>query len=478
MAATSGDEMAAENLLGTSPGNASSLPRTMAIPGEEPTRQKVRKRIIDLAGPTLVEMFLVTFVQMIDMMMVGHVGPAAVAAVGLTNQPILFALSAFMALNVGTTAIVARSIGAGDRLTAERAATQTLVITVLLAVLVAGFGFHFAREIILLMGAGPDVVRAGTGFMQLVSLSLIFSTIGMSVTAVLRGAGDTKTPMWVNALTNVLVIIGDYVFIYGHLGFQAMGAVGAGWATLLARVFSAAIFLYLIISRRSALTISWRGYRYDAALVGRILKVGFPAALEQFAMRGGMLTFVRIVASLGTVTYAAHQIALNVLGLSFMPGMAFGMAATTLVGQNLGAKRPDWAEKSGYETRYLGMILATFMGAVFFLGGPWIMRLYTNEPEVIHLGSIALKIIGLVQPAQSTQFVLAGGLRGAGDTRWPLYATTAGVWGVRLTLASLLVLHLNAGLTGAWIAMAVDQFARSLFIGYRYKSGKWKAAKV
>lgn len=460
---------------------ADSVPvgATAPFPSREgPTKQQVRKTILALAGPTLVEMFLVTFVQMIDMIMVGHVGPAAVVAVGLTNQPILFALSAFMALNVGTTALVARAIGAGDRATAERAATQTLVITFFLALLVAGLGFSYARNIILLMGAGPDVVDQGTGFMKLVSLSLIFSTIGMSVAASLRGVGDTRTPMWINVLTNILVIVGDYIFIYGHLGFPAMGAVGAGWATLLARVISAIIFLSAIFNPRGALTLAWRGYRFDGELVKRILKIGFPAALEQFVMRGGMLTFVRIVASLGTVTYAAHQIALNILGLSFMPGMAFGMAATTLVGQNLGAQRPDWAERSGYETRHLGIILASFMGAVFFFFGPWIIRLYTSDPEVIRLGSIALKIIGLIQPAQSSQFVLAGGLRGAGDTRWPLYATAAGVWGVRITLAYFLVLHLGLGLTGAWLAMAVDQFTRSLFIGYRYKSGKWKAVKV
>ncbi|HEY3315104.1 MAG TPA: MATE family efflux transporter [Bacillota bacterium] len=185
-----------------------------------------------------------------------------------------------------------------------------------------------------------------------------------------------------------------------------------------------------------------------------------------------------IVAGLGTIVYAAHQIAINITNLSFMPGLGFSIAATTIVGQCLGQKRPDWAEKSAYETRLMGMIVASSMGLLFFFGGPLIMRLYTADPEVIRLGSIALKVVAIIQPAQSTAFILSGGLRGAGDTTWPVISTAIGVWGFRVVLSFTFVKVLGWGLAGAWWAMAADQLVRSLFISTRFKGGRWKRVLV
>jgi len=167
-----------------------------------------------------------------------------------------------------------------------------------------------------------------------------------------------------------------------------------------------------------------------------------------------------------------------VLSLSFMPGQAFGMSATTLVGQSLGAKDPALAERCGYEARRLGMFVAALMSGVFFFLGPQIASLYTNDPEVIRQTALSLKIIALVQPMQSTQFILAGGLRGAGDTRWPLYSTFLGIWVGRVLLATLFVQVLGFGLWGAWLAMAMDQVGRSIFISYRFRLGRWKEIKV
>jgi putative MATE family efflux protein len=213
-------------------------------------------------------------------------------------------------------------------------------------------------------------------------------------------------------------------------------------------------------------------------LIQRIIKVGAPAMLEQLVMRFGMVTYTRVVSGLGTMVYAAHQIGMNIVGLSFTPGMGFGMAATSLVGRSLGRKRPDWAETYGWQTRRIGTMVATFMGFVFFFGGGYLAALYTDDPDVIKNAATALKIIALVQPLQSTQFILAGALRGAGDTRWPLISTLVGVVFVRVALATLFVKVLNWGLMGAWLAMAIDQCTRSMFIYFRYRSGHWKTARV
>ncbi len=445
----------------------------------EPTRAALRAQIVKLAGPAIVEQFLITLVQMVDMIMVSRLGAAATAAVGLTNQPIFLALAAFMALNVGTTAIVARSIGAGDVEQARQAARQTLVLTIIMGLGMAAGLYLSAGWVIRAMRAGPDVLPLGVTFMRFIAASMIFSTFSMSLSAVLRGAGDTRTPMMVNVAANLVVIILDALLIYGNLGAPRLGIAGAGVATLVARLVAAILTARVVFGGRSVIKLSLRErFGFDRVMIGRIMRIGVWAAAEQFIMRAGMILFVTVVAGLGTDTYAAHQIAINIVGLSFMPGLGFSIAATTVVGQSLGQKRPDWAEKGAYETRRLSMIVATFMGLVFFFGAPLLMRLYTPEMDVITQGIIALRIIALIQPAQSTAFVLAGGLRGAGDTTWPVISTAVGVWGFRVFLSWVFVEILGWGIAGAWWAMAADQAVRSLIIYYRFHGGQWKKVTV
>ncbi len=188
--------------------------------------------------------------------------------------------------------------------------------------------------------------------------------------------------------------------------------------------------------------------------------------------------FVRIVAGLGTVVYASHQISLNILSLSFQPGQAFGIAASSLVGRSIGAKELSKAESYAKETRKIGSLISTFMAIIFFFFGPQIVGLYSKDPRIIQNASIALKIIALVQPFQSSQLILAGALRGAGDTFWPLVATFVGVLLIRVVLAHLLVNIFGYGLAGAWMAVFMDQFVRWFFVYMRFRTGKWKYIKI
>jgi putative MATE family efflux protein len=439
----------------------------------------IRAKITSLAGPALVEMSLMTLVMMVDMMMVGRLGPWAIAAVGLSNQPMFFATAMFMALNVGTTALVARLVGAKEVERASDAARQTLMLTLALGLGMGGALFAASGPILRLMGAQPDVARAGVVYLRIVSGGLVFSVVSMSMTAVLRGAGDMKTPMRVNAVANVLNVAGNALLIHGLLGFPRLEVAGAAVATVISRVVACAMTLAVVFSGRFVVRLSVRDrYRLEPELVGRILRVGVPAALEQFVMRGGQLAFARIVASLGTLTYAAHQIALNVESLSFMPGFAFQMACTTLVGQSLGARRPELAERCAREARRFGVLVMGSMGVVLFFLGRQVVLLYNHHPEVVSQGALMLRVIALVQPALATNFILAGALRGAGDTRWVLVATLVGIWGVRVTLAYVLAINLGLGLLGAWLAMAGDMCVRALLVYARFRSGKWKQLRV
>lgn len=439
----------------------------------------IRKKVLKLAGPSLTEMVLINFIQMLNMIMVGRVGAEAVSAVGMTNQPIFFALALFIALNVGTTAIVSRAIGAGEAEHANEAAQQSFIINICLSIVVMIIGYLFAKPILIFMGAHDEVLREGVPYAKIQFLSLGFTTVSMGLSAVLRGAGDTVTPMRVNILNNIILVMVGFPLIYGYFGLPKLGVVGAGVATMVASAIGAFCFIYILFSGKSVIQLKFSQlWKFDRALILRIMKIGLPSAGEQFAMRGGQMIYAIVVAGLGTITFAANQICFNILGLSFMPGMAFAAAATTLVGQALGARNPELAEKFGWEVRKIGAYVAGFIGLLFILFAPYLMMPYTSQAEVVEQGAIALRVIGFIQISQATGFILAGALRGAGDTKYPLYATFIGVWGFRVVLCLLLVNLLEWGILGAWIAIAADQFVRSLIILHRYKSGKWKSIKV
>jgi putative MATE family efflux protein len=451
--------------------------KTKAIPSIV-EQEDSGKRIWKLTLPSLVELLLGTLFGMVDMVMVGNVNTQSLAAVGITNQPMMLALAVFQALNVGSMALVARFIGNGDEEMAGKVVKQTLILTVIMGIAVSTIGFLFAEQVVKFMGAKPDVLPLATSYMKIIALGGVFISTTMGIGAALRGAGDTITPMRYNVVTNLLNVVLNYILIYGKLGFPAMGVSGAAISTTISRAIAMIMAFSALRHPDSILKLSKKyDYTLDFDIIGRILKIGIPSGLEQFVLRTGQIEFARTVAGLGTAVFAAHQVALNVFGLSFAPSMAFGMAATTLVGQSLGAKRSDVAEKYGHETRRRGMYVAAAIASLFFFFGRQIAGMYTQDHQVISLSVNCLKIIAIMQPMQSTQFILAGALRGAGDTRWPLYSTFIGVWGIRVVLAKVFI-KMGWGLTGAWIAQGCDQVFRSIFIYQRYNSGRWKKMRI
>lgn len=449
------------------------------LPQLRQENKAITSKVFNLAGPALAEMMLISLVSMADMMMVGRLGAAAVASIGLTNQPMFFATAIFMALNVGTTALVARFIGAKNPEDAAIAARQSVLITLGLAIAVTALGYWAAPYVLTFMRADAEVMAVGLPYFRVIAAGLLFNTMSMGITAILRGSGDTKTPMRVNIFINLLNVVGNYALIYGHFGLPRLGVTGAGLSTTISRGVACVLFLYVIFGGRSLIKLKLSdNWRPNLPMINRIFKIGVNSALEQFILRGGQVAFARVVSGLGTTVFAAHQIGLNILSLSFMPGQAFGIAATTLVGQSLGAKDPELAEQCGQESRRLGMFVGGAMAVVFFTLGGVIARLYTNEIAVVSATAMILKLYAFVQPFQATQFILAGALRGAGDTKWPLYASAIGVWGGRVIFSYILVNLFGLGLLGAWLAMSLDQIGRSVFITLRFRTGKWKTVRV
>ncbi|NLW16449.1 MAG: MATE family efflux transporter [Firmicutes bacterium] len=262
------------------------------------SQENLLKAVLLLAGPVIVEMAMQSTVGIADVAMVGRLSPAAIAAVGLCNQIYMLALTVFAALRTGTTVLVAHMVGADDIEGANLAARQSLILALIIAFVLAGIGVMFPAAGMQLLGAEPDVIEVGIGYMRWKAISVIFAILLMIATGILRGCGDTLTSMYANATVNIINIALNWVFIYGKLGMPAMGAAGAGFSTMIARAVGAAIMMAVLVKGRSSVRVTWRGdNRINWPILKRVLNIGLPAAGEQAMMRGAQVFFTSIITS-------------------------------------------------------------------------------------------------------------------------------------------------------------------------------------
>ena len=420
------------------------------LPLQPKDQKEMRAQVLALAWPVMAEMALGTITQMVDMAMVGRLGSAAIAAIGLSMQPFSLFMTIFSAISVGSTALVARFIGAKDKDNAAHALGQSLLVAMTLAALLSVISYIWAGPIIGIMRPEDDVLEIGVGYIRFLAPGFFFMLSGMMASGALRGAGDTKTPMKINIMVNLLNPVLNYLFIFGHLGFPALGVNGAALATTLARSIGGLTFLYFLTSGKTPLLLTRNNINHiDWPMLQRIFRVGIPAAIENLVIRTGQMLYARTVSGLGTVYYAAHAIATNAESISYMPGFSFAAAATSLVGRNLGANDPETAKESGYTAWRMGCLFMGTMAVVLFLFPGMLMRIYTDEIEVIEAGIVCLRITALTQVPMATSFIFSGALRGAGDTRFMLYVSALGTWVIRLGLSQVFVKHWQWGLAGA-----------------------------
>jgi putative MATE family efflux protein len=444
------------------------------------TAKMLYSDVVRIAWPSLIELTLTQLTSMVDLMMVGGLGPWAITAVGLSVQPRFLSMTMFIAMNVGATALVARYRGAGKPERANEVLRQALLLSLILSVLCGAAGYIYADRLIAFMGAADaETLAGGTVYLRIQMLTLPIFAVTSTITAALRGVGHTRVAMAYNITANVVNVIFNYLLINGHYGFPRLEVAGASLATSIGQVAAFIMAFTVILRGRHYLHLRFRdGFRLQWQHLYNIFNIGIPSMIEQLAMRAGAIIYVRTVASLGTLAYATHQIGMNIQALSFMTGQAFAVSATSLVGQSLGKKRSDMAQSYSNHTRRLGLIISVILGIVFFFFGRQIVSLYTDEPEIIAQGARILKMVALVQPAQSSQFILAGALRGAGDTRATAVVTLLTVLLVRPSLAILAINGLGWGLDGAWVALLIDQLLRSGLILLRYRSGRWKKVRI
>lgn len=443
--------------------------------------------IVRIAWPSFVELLLTQLASMVDMMMVGsmggkahpEIGAEALSAVGLTTQPKFLLMTAFVAMNTGVTALVARYKGQNNKEQANLVIRQGLALTFFLTAIMSILGTVFARPLVIFMGStDANVTRLATNYLQIQMIGFLTLALTSTITAALRAVGDSKTCMIYNLIANIVNVFFNWLLIYGNLGFPELGVAGASLATVFGQLVAFLIALSVLIKGNGFIKLEFKlGFKPNKSILGNISNIGIPAMVEQLLMRAGMILFVKTVASLGTIAYATHMVCMNIQALSFMTGQAFAVSATTLMGQSLGKRRTDMAQAYCSRTRTVGLCFSLVLALTFSLFGGNIVSLYNSDPDIIRVGGHLMLFVAFLQPFQSSQFIIAGGLRGAGDTRSTAIITTVTVLLIRPAMAFLLI-RMGFGLYGAWLALACDQLLRSVLVWIRYKSGKWKMIKL
>jgi putative MATE family efflux protein len=429
----------------------------------------MRQRVFTMAWPVISENFLQTMLGIVDTLLVARLGAGAIAGVGSAQQVMFFLIAALSALSVGASVLVAQAVGARDLKSASHLARQSLVWSVCFSIPLALIGFFASAPVMGVFGLEPDVARIGTEYLQVTMATvvvLIFLLIGGGA---LRGAGDSKTPMQVTALANVVNVVLSYALIFGVWGFPEMGPVGSAWATFYSRLLAAVLLFYVMWRGRSGVSIRGRaGWLPELRVARSVLSIGIPAALEQVLISAAFFALTILVAGLGTLTLAAHRIAFNALSLSFLPGIGFGIAATALVGQSLGARHLDEGNAATRIATLWSVIWMGGMGIILFIFAPQLIHFYTNDPEVIAVGAAGMRVVALAQPFWAVLFVQSGALRGLGNTKFPLWTNTVGIW-TAVGLAFVLTRTVEGNLAMVWAAFLITAPVTAFLLWWRFR---------
>lgn len=440
--------------------------------------RRLRRAILDLAWPIIVANLLQVLTTTVDLIMVGRLGVAEIAAVGIGGNLVFFTFTVMIGITAGTVALVARAVGARDAARADHFLFQSLVTGALLSIPIVGVGVGLASTIVAPFSPTAEVRDLAADYVSTVFLAVPFLFVIFISNAGLRAAGDTKTPLVIGAIENVVNFGINYTLIFGSFGFPALGVRGAAIGTSISYFVGAVLFLGLFADRRLRLGIRRERPVANPESMRRILRIGLPAAAEQFAFQMGLLVWIVMVVSFGEDAVAAHQIGLRVQSFAFMPGLGLSVAASALVGQSLGADRPDRADRSAREATKMSLLIMGAIAALNFAFAPWIALGFAEPGEAVDLTVLFIRLHATSIPAVGLFFTLSGSLRGAGDTRWPMYASLAGTYAVRLPLSGLLGYALGLGIFGVWVALPIEYYLRSVIVVQRFGTGSWKATVV
>ncbi|MHA7056559.1 MATE family efflux transporter [Aquimarina sp. M1] len=452
----------------------------LAITGKEQqfTSGSIRKAVFMLAIPMILEMIMESIFALVDIYWVSGLGENAIATVGLTESVITLIYAVAIGLSMGVTAIVARRVGEKDMIGASQAAVQSILLGVSVALMISVVGILFPKEILTLMGAEPDLIAEGYGYTQILLGGNITIMLLFLINAVFRGAGDASVAMKVLIFSNLLNIILDPLFIFGFGPIPSFGVQGAAIATTIGRGSAVLLQLVILFFGWSKIKVTLKDIVLRSKVMINLIKVSL-GGIGQFIIGTSSWVFLmRIMAEFGSEVLAGYTIAIRVLMFTLMPSWGMSNAAATLVGQNLGAGKPERAEQSVWKTGKYNAYFMIFVSVFYLIFAEVIVRIFSVEPEVITYGALSLRVIAAGYVFYAYGMVVIQSFNGAGDTKTPTIINFFCFWVFQLPFAYLAAIVLDWGAMGVFLAITFAEILIAVVGIIWFRKGTWKSVKV
>ena len=442
------------------------------------TSISIKRAIFMLAIPMILEMLMESVFALVDIIYVSRVSVNAVATVGLTESVLTLVYALAIGLSMAATAVVARRIGEKDRKGANEASVQVIFLGIFISLIISAIGLLYPKEILGLMGGETTLIEEGFGYTKVLLGGNITVVLLFLINAIFRGAGNASIAMWTLILSNVLNIILDPIFIFGLGPIPAYGVEGAAIATTIGRGTAVVAQLFILFYGVGKIKILIKDLVLNLSVMMNLIKVSL-GGIGQFLIGTSSWVFLmRIMSEFGSEVLAGYTIAIRIMMFTLMPAWGLSNAAATLVGQNLGAKQPDRAEKSVWIT---GKYSAFFMGAVslvYFFFSPLFLAWFSTNPEVIKYGTLCLQIIAAGYIFYGYGMVVIQSFNGAGDTKTPTYINFICFWIFQLPFAYIMSILLDFGPSGVFLAITLAEVLIAVIGILLFKKGKWKTVQV
>ena len=444
----------------------------MAVEIDKMENKRIRSKIISMILPITIENILQMTAGFFSMAMLGRIDPIAIGSFGISNRITQIVWALFKGIATGASVFVAQAYGANNNEKLKKVALQTLISSIALVVILQQILFWKGTYFLKIFNPRDVLLENGTMYLKTVSWGLPFLTIILVVAGILQGMGNAKTPMKVALIMNLLNVIFGYTLIFGHFGFKPMGLKGAAIATVLSQVIAAILGLWVLFSRDGILenSINKKSMKFDTKEIASIYKVGMPTAFESIFWQLAAIIITKAVLTYGEVAFAAYQLGLQAESISYMPAAGFGVAATTFIGQTLGAGEKELGKKYLKQLVIGTSVITVFTGGVLMFFPKQVMRILTDDAEVIRIGIQYLVVMGLVQIPQNIAGVLNGALRGAGFTRVPMIVAGVGLWCIRVPLSLLAAYVFKMDVRAIWVIIGIDMALRFVLSLAIYKN--------
>lgn len=424
--------------------------------------------------PIFIDSVLRMMLGTADVFMLSRISDEVTGAVGLANEIIVFCILMFGFVGIGTSVAVAQNLGAGRAKEASRISALAITINLIFGIAVSIVLVVFGESIMKLMNLAPDQIHIAKRYLNLISAFIWIEALSYAISSVLRSNGQTRDVMYVTLGVNVIHVAGNMLLIFGNLGFPEWGVTGAAVSTVVSRLIGL-IVLVVILYRRIPVPIHFKDYiTFDKRIVKQILSIGLPSAGEHLSWQSQYLMIVSFVNIIGQVALSTHVYVMNVTNYFMALGMAIGMGTEIIVGHMVGAGEFKAAYHKLIRSLRITFLVTFLLVGVATLFREQLLGLFTDNPEIIALGSGILLLSVILEPGRTFNLVVINSLRAAGDARFPVAMGVLSMWGVAVPLAYFLGIHLKMGLLGVWIAFAVDEWLRGLIMYLRWRSRVWE----